>query len=63
MSVSDFSVAAEKYIKTEVERLQLPSLDDAPKEVRRQILKEARAIARNDVFGVGHKVGRHGAPV
>jgi hypothetical protein len=60
MSVSDFSVSAEKYIKTEVERFQLPDLDSAPKEIRRQILKAARAIARNDAFGVGHKMGKDG---
>jgi hypothetical protein len=58
--MQDFSVASEKYIKKSLADLNLPSLDMATKEVRRQILKAARDIARNDVFGHGHKLGKDG---
>jgi hypothetical protein len=58
--MDSFSVSAERHIKKSLAELNLPSLDQAPKETRRQILKAARDIARNDVFGHGHKIGKDG---
>jgi hypothetical protein len=55
-----FSVASEKHIEKQMKQFKVDSLDMLPKETRRQILKDARTIARNDVFGVGHKLGKEG---
>jgi hypothetical protein len=61
--MQDFSVAAEKHIQKALATLNLPSLDQAPPDIRKSLLREARQIARNDVFGHGHKVGKDGKPI
>jgi hypothetical protein len=61
--MDSFSVAAEKHILKTLAQMNIPSLDQAPKEIRKTLLREARQIARNDVFGHGHKVDRNGTPI
>jgi hypothetical protein len=44
--------------------MNLKSLDEAPRETRRSLLKRAREIANIDVFGHGHKVDpKTGTPI
>jgi hypothetical protein len=60
--VDNFSVAAERHLATQLGLLRLDRLDDAPVEIRKRILREARDITNNNVFGVGHKKDRQGNP-
>lgn len=57
----EFSVAAERHMAAALNNLRLQSLDDAPKEIRQRILKEARDITNKNVFGEGHKT-KKGVP-
>jgi hypothetical protein len=57
-----FSVAAERLIKQTLTEMGLQSIDEIPKDVRRNLLKRAKEIAQNDTFGVGHKT-KDGKPV
>jgi hypothetical protein len=57
------SVASNKFIEKQLSARKVESIDLLPKEVRKEIKKEARRIAREDVFGVGHKTDKMGAPI
>jgi hypothetical protein len=63
MTMMNFSVSAEKHILKTLAQMKIPSLDQAPPDIRKSLLREARQIARNDVFGHGHKVDRNGTPI
>jgi hypothetical protein len=49
-----FSVAGEQHVAKALGLMNIPSLADAPPEVRRRLIKEARKIANDSVFGVGN---------
>lgn len=57
------SVASNQFIEKQLAQRQVASLDMLPREVRKEIKKEAKRIAQNDVFGVGHKTDKDGNPV
>ncbi len=57
------SVAALNFIDKQVGLHKVESLDQLPREVRKQIKAEAKRIAHNDVFGVGHQVDKQGKPI
>lgn len=57
------SIASNKYIDQQLSARKVDSLSMLPKEVRREIRKQARAIATKDVFGEGHKLDKAGLPV
>src|SRR5579872_6374012 len=57
------SVRSMRFIESQLAARKVESLDLLPKEVRKEIKKEARKIAREDVFGMGHKTGRDGTPI
>lgn len=59
----DVSVSSQAYIEKQLAAYKVESLDMLPPHVRKQIKKEAKQIARNDVFGIGHKVDRSGKPI
>jgi hypothetical protein len=61
--MQDFSVSAEKHVQKQLANLNVQTLDQLPKEMRKQLLREARQIARNDVFGHGHKTTKDGTPI
>ena len=60
--MSAVSVASLNYIDKQLAAHQVKSLDMLPKETRKQIKREAKQIALNDVFGVGHTTDRNGNP-
>jgi hypothetical protein len=62
MDGSNFSVAAETYVRKALDRMKVESLGDLPPNIRKSLLKEAKAIVFNDVFGHGHKLGKDGRP-
>jgi hypothetical protein len=57
------SVASQKFIDQQIALHKVASLDLLPREVRKQIKKEAKRIATEDVFGVGHKTDKQGNPI
>lgn len=57
------SVASEKHIEKVMGQLRVQALEDLPRDVRKRTLKEARVIAHNDVFGVGHEKDGQGNPI
>ena len=57
------SIASQKYVEQQLNMRNVASLDMLPKEVRREIRKEAKAIALRDVFGADHKRDKDGNPV
>ncbi len=57
------SVASLQFIDKQLSQRQVASLDMLPKEVRREIRKEAKRIATRDVFGEGHKTDKEGKPI
>lgn len=57
------SVRSTQFIEKQLATYKVASLDLLPKEVRREIKKEAKRIALEDVFGVGHKVDKAGNPI
>jgi hypothetical protein len=57
------SIASMKYIDSQLSARKVESLDMLPRDVRKQIKQEARQIARNDVFGVGHATDKQGNPI
>jgi hypothetical protein len=64
MSIVDsFSVAAERHIVTALAQMRLDRLDDAPVEIRKRILREARDLTDKNVFGADHKRDRKGNPI
>jgi hypothetical protein len=60
--MDEFSVSAEKFIQKSLAGMNLQSLDQAPPEVRKSLLREARQIVRNDVFGHGYKTDKNNRP-
>jgi hypothetical protein len=56
MKVKSFSVAGEKL-------RQRANRPDTPPAVREDLLRQAVAQEKNDVFGVGHKTDRNGKPI
>lgn len=57
------SIRAVKYVDSQLQARKVESLSLLPKEIRRQIKAEARRLATEDVFGVGHKVAKDGTPI
>jgi hypothetical protein len=57
------SISSLAYIDKQVAMLKISSIDHAPPDVRKSILKEAKRIALGDVFGVDHKTDRNGQPI
>ena len=57
------SVASQKFVEKMLAERKVESLDMMPKDVRKHIRKEARRIAMEDVFGVGHKTDKSGIPI
>jgi len=57
------SVAANKFIEKQLSARKVEALELLPKEIRREIKKEARRIAHDDVFGVGHRTDKAGNPI
>jgi hypothetical protein len=62
MDGSNFSVAAEQFLKRRLTQLNVQTLADLPSAMRKDLLKQARQIVLNDVFGVGHKLDKAGRP-
>jgi hypothetical protein len=61
--VAAVSVASQKFVQSQLAARKVESIDMLPKETRREIKKQARAIAYKDVFGEGHKVAKDGTPI
>lgn len=67
--MDNVSIASTTYISKQLQlrKIEAPSLAEGlallPKEVRREIRKEAKRIAQNDVFGVDHKKDNKGEPI
>jgi hypothetical protein len=57
------SVASRAHIEKQLSARKVESLDMLPRDVRKQIKKEARQIALKDVFGEGHATDRQGQPL
>ncbi|HZR74546.1 hypothetical protein [Bradyrhizobium sp.] len=57
------SVSAEQFIDKQLKAYKVNSLDMLPRDVRRQIKKEANKLAVGDVFGVNFKTDRNGLPI
>jgi hypothetical protein len=57
------SIASLKHIEKQLALHKVESLDMLPKEVRKQIKRDAKQIALTDVFGVGHSTDKTGAPI
>lgn len=57
------SVASNKFIDSQLAARKVESLDMLPRDVRKEIKREAKRIAENDVFGVDHKKDRNGNPI
>ena len=61
--MNSVSVSSQQYIEKQLGARKVESLDMLPRDVRKEIKREAKKIAQNDVFGVGHKTDRAGNPV
>lgn len=57
------SISSQQFIEKQLAARKVESLDMLPREVRKQIKQEARQIALNDVFGVGHATDKSGNPI
>ena len=57
------SIASNKFIESQLAARKVESIDMLPKETRKEIRKQAKQIARNDVFGVGHALDKQGNPI
>jgi hypothetical protein len=57
------SVASIQYIEKQLGARKVESLDMLPRDVRKEIKREAKKIALNDVFGVGHATDKSGNPI
>lgn len=61
--MTDVSVSSLQYIEKQLGARQVASLDMLPRDVRKEIKREAKRLARNDVFGVDHKLDKQGNPI
>lgn len=57
------SVASLRFVESQLRARKVDSIDMLPKEIRREIRKEAKKIALTDVFGEGHKLDKNGMPL
>lgn len=57
------SIRSNKYVEQQLTARKVESIDLLPKEIRREIRKEAKKIALQDVFGVDHKTAKDGTPI
>lgn len=57
------SIRSQKFIEQQLTTRQVADISLLPKEIRRAIKKEAKAIAQQDVFGVDHKTAKDGTPI
>lgn len=57
------SIRSEKFIENQLATRKVESLDMLPREVRKEIRREAKRIATEDVFGVGHRSAKDGTPI
>jgi hypothetical protein len=59
----DVSISSQAHIQKQLSNWKVETIDQLPPHVRKQIRKEAKQIARQDVFGVDHKTDRNGNPI
>jgi|SRR5579863_1349765 len=57
------SVSSEQFIARQLATRKVENISLLPKDVRKEIKAEAKRIAQNEVFGVGHKLDKDGNPV
>jgi hypothetical protein len=58
-----FSVRAEQHIVKALGQMNVASLDQVPPDVRRRLMREAREMTSQDVYGVDHKKDAKGQPI
>lgn len=57
------SIRSNLYVDKQLQARKVEDLSLLPKEIRREIRKEAKRIATEDVFGVGHATDKAGNPI
>lgn len=57
------SVRSLTFIDSQLKARGVTNISLLPKDVRKEIKKEARKIARQDVFGAEHKTDKAGEPI
>ena len=57
------SIRSIKHVQTSLAALRIETFEQAPREVRQRLKREARKIARDDVFGENHKTDKDGNPI
>jgi len=57
------SIRSQKFIESQLTARKAEAMSLLPKETRREIKREARKIALQDVFGHDHKTTKEGNPI
>lgn len=57
------SILSQQFIEKQLGARKVESLDMLPKDVRREIKRQAKQIALKDVFGEGHRTDKAGNPI
>ncbi len=57
------SIRSNKYVESQLTARKVGDISLLPKEIRREIRKEAQRIANEDVFGAGFKTLKDGTPI
>jgi hypothetical protein len=57
------SIRSMQYVEKQLQIRKVETIDLLPKEIRKEIRKEAKRIATEDVFGVGHATAKDGTPI